>query len=286
MVVYGDLLFLINFSMDFLCFYISCLLLHQKIPTLRTVLASILGGVYSVVALFISVNAAWAFLIDIFVLAFMCIVVYWKNGSTLGEILKRIFLYFFISALLGGIMTALFSLLNRVDVFADGLGIEDGIDAWVFALLVIIGSIFTLNGGKIYRTSSSKRVTELILESELGSVRLCALLDSGNLATEPISGKTVAFVSVEKCKKIIEKSMYDAINESSNIDDIPMSMMAKIRIVPTRAISGKSFLPAMKFKKVSVIEGKKKKDIDIYVALVKGEYLGEYDAIISHETII
>lgn len=286
MVVYGDLLFLINFSMDFLCFYISCLLLHQKIPTLRTVLASILGGVYSVVALFISVNAAWAFLIDIFVLAFMCIVVYWKNGSTLGEILKRIFLYFFISALLGGIMTALFSLLNRVDVFADGLGIEDGIDAWVFALLVIIGSIFTLNGGKIYRTSSSKRVTELILESELGSVRLRALLDSGNLATEPISGKTVAFVSVEKCKKIIEKSMYDAINESSNIDDIPMSMMAKIRIVPTRAISGKSFLPAMKFKKVSVIEGKKKKDIDIYVALVKGEYLGEYDAIISHETII
>ena len=286
MVVYGDLLFLINFSMDFLCFYISCLLLHQKIPTLRTVLASILGGVYSVVALFISVNAAWAFLIDIFVLAFMCIVVYWKNGSTLGEILKRIFIYFFISALLGGIMTALFSLLNRVDVFADGLGIEDGIDAWVFALLVIIGSIFTLNGGKIYRTSSSKRVTELILESELGSVRLRALLDSGNLATEPISGKTVAFVSVEKCKKIIEKSMYDAINESSNIDDIPMSMMAKIRIVPTRAISGKSFLPAMKFKKVSVIEGKKKKDIDIYVALVKGEYLGEYDAIISHETII
>ena len=285
-VVYGDLLFLINFSMDFLCFYISCLLLHQKMPTLRAVWASILGGAYSVAALFISASSFQALLIDAFVLILMCVIVYLRGGVSFLGMLKRIFLYFFVSALLGGLMTALFSLLNRVEAFSGDLGMGDGIDAWVFAVLVIIGSIITLNGGRIFRSSSSRGSATLVLESELGKVELCALIDSGNLAVEPISGKSVAFVSVEKCKKIIENSMYDALKNNSNINDIPIGVMSKIRMVPTQAISGKLFLPAIKFKKAFVSQGKKKKNIDVYIALVNEEYLGEYDAIISHETII
>ena len=285
-VVYGDLLFLINFSMDFLCFYISCLLLHQKMPTLRAVLASVLGGSYSVAALFISASSFQALLIDAFVLILMCVIVYLRGGVSFLGMLKRIFLYFFVSALLGGLMTALFSLLNRVEAFSGDLGMGDGIDAWMFAALVIIGSIITLNGGRIFRSSSSRGSATLILESELGKVELCALIDSGNLAVEPISGKSVAFVSVEKCKKIIENSMYDALKNNSNINDIPIGVMSKIRMVPTQVISGKLFLPAIKFKKAFVSQGKKKKNIDVYIALVNEEYLGEYDAIISHETII
>ena len=286
MVVYGDLLFLINFSMDFLCFYISCLLLHQKLPIFRACLSSALGGVYSVMTLFIAVDKAQAFLIDIFVLVIMCLTVYFSKGVTLKQILKGVFLYFFVSALLGGLMTALFSLFNRIEILASDIGMNEGIDVWVFALLVIIGSLITLKGGKIFRSSSTTRTVTLEIESGIGNVELCALVDSGNLATEPISGKSVAFVSIEKCKKIIELSTYNALKNSSNIDDVPISVLSNIRIVPTQALSGKLYLPVLKFKKVSVREDKKKKIIDVYVALVNGDYLGEYDAIISHETII
>ena len=52
--VYVDLLFLIDFSMDFMCFYITSKILHRKISPIRTVLACILGGVYSVTVLFIT----------------------------------------------------------------------------------------------------------------------------------------------------------------------------------------------------------------------------------------
>ena len=30
--VYGDLLFCVNFSMDFLCFYLTAKLLHRRLP--------------------------------------------------------------------------------------------------------------------------------------------------------------------------------------------------------------------------------------------------------------
>ena len=286
MVVYGDLLFFINFSMDFLCFYISCLLLHQRLPIFRTCLSSFVGGVYSVLALFLTFDGAKATIIDILVLALMCFVVYCGKEVTFLRIVKGIFLYFFVSALLGGLMTALFSIFNRIELLAGDYGLDDGINVWIFVLLVIIASMCTLGGGRVFRSSSSKKTAQLIIESELGEVELRTLVDSGNLAYEPISGKAVVFVSVEKCKKIVEKSLYDSLNNNSNIDEIPIQILSKIRIIPTRSVSGERIFYATKFKKVTVKIGKMKKEIDTYVALVKDDYLGEYDAIISHETIV
>ena len=286
MVVYGDLLFLINFSMDFLCFYISCLLLHQKLPLFRMCLSSFIGGVYSVLALFIPLKGLKATAIDIFVLGLMCLTVYLRKNVTLGKILKGIFLYFFVSALLGGLMTSLFSLFNRIELLAKQTEIDEGIDVWIFALLVLIASVFTLKGGKTFRNSNSKRMAILVIESDMGCVELRALVDSGNLATDPISGKSVIFVSVEKCKNIIDNALYNFVNNNRNIYDVPITVLSKIRMIPTRAVSGETLLPAVRFKNVSIKYGKNKKDIDVYIGLVNAEKLGEYEAIISDETIV
>ena len=286
MIVYGDLLFLINFSMDFLCFYLSCLLLHRKIKVWRTCVASFLGGVYSVASLFIMVNGALAFVIDGIVLVIMCIIAYWTRKMGVKRLIKSIFLYFFVSALLGGLMTALFSLFNNLEFIKEIDGSGDGIDAWIFVILAIVGSFFALNGGKTLRASFSEKNVFLKIESEIGTETISALVDSGNLATEPISGKSVVFVSIEKCKKIIEEPLYCAIKNNSIFDDTQFSVLNKIRFVPTRVLLGSSLLPALKFKKVILINGKYEKEIDVYVAFVNEEALGKYDAIISHKTIV
>ena len=96
MIVYGDLLFLINFSMDFLCFYIACLLLHKRIAIFRTCLASVIGGIYSVAALFIKTQGGIALFLDISVLAFMCAIVFATKNTSLWWMLKAIFLFKFI----------------------------------------------------------------------------------------------------------------------------------------------------------------------------------------------
>lgn len=286
MTVYGDLLFLINFSMDFLCFYLSCLLLHRKMKLGRTFIASVLGGIYSVLALFVSTNGTIALLIDILVLVLMCWIAYGVGKSGFKALIKAIFLYFFVSALLGGLMTALFSLFNSLK-FEKIIGsASDGIDVWIFAFLAIIGSVMTIRGGKIFRTSFSSKEVLLKIESEMGEEKFSALVDSGNLATEPISGKSVVFISVEKCKKIIDNKLYNAIKNNSIVDDIEISLENKIRLIPTKVLSGTSILPAKKFNKVLVINGKNEKEIDVYIAFVNWEKLGKYDAIISHETII
>lgn len=286
MVVYGDLLFLINFSMDFLCFYLSCLLLHRKLNTFRCVLASVVGGIYSVSALFIQTGGIGAFAIDLAVLVLMCALAYGVRKNEIWRFLKSIFLYFFVSALLGGMMTALFSLFNSMNVLSGVVNIDEEIDVGIFILLAVVCSVLTLRGGKVFRTSFSKKVFTLEIKNENDTIELHTLVDSGNLAAEPISGKSVAFVSVEKCKKIIDNNLYNAIINNSYMDDISLTIKYKIRMVPARAISGETFIPAVKFPRVTLKSGKTKRELDIYIALVSKNLLGEYDAIISDETII
>lgn len=286
MIVYGDLLFLINFSMDFLCFYISFLLLHQKLPLFRAFLSAFVGGIYSVASLFIVTNEVCAFAFDISVLVMMCLLVYLRRGISLGKIFKGIFLYFVVSALLGGLMTSLFSLFNRMEILAKDFEMSEGIDVWMFALLVIIGTFVTIKGGRIFRSSASEKVVKLKIENELGEVELQALVDSGNFAVEPISGKSVVFVNVEKCKKIIEETMYNCLKYHSKIGYDSFVDFSKIRMIPAQSISGSTFFPAIKFKNVSLKVGKSEKNIDVYIAFVNSEMLGDFDAIISEETIV
>lgn len=286
MIVYGDLLFLINFSMDFLCFYIACLLLHKRLPIFRTCLASVIGGIYSVAALFINIQGGAALFLDISVLALMCAILFAAKSTSLSRMLKAIFLYFVISALLGGGMTALYSLFNRMEFLNNDMNMEDGIDVWIFALLALLGSVVTLNGGRIFRVGNSVKEAKLELENESRSVVLRALVDSGNLAIEPISGKAVAFVRLDACKDALSCEEYEWLAGKSDLAQMPLHIVRKIRLIPSRTLSGEAYLPAMRFERVDLISGKRKKELDIYIAFVKDDALSGYDAIISQEIFV
>lgn len=286
MIVYGDLLFLINFSMDFLCFYLTCLLLHKKLPTFRVCLASIMGGIYSVASLFIAQRIENPLLIDILTLIVMCFVVFAKKEIGILRFLKYTLVYLFVSSLLGGLMTALFNLFNKFDSFFEGTSIDEGIDVWILSLLAIIGAMCTMNGGRFFRSSTSTRDALIEIEGESGNVKLRALIDTGNLVHEPLSGKAVIFSSLGACKNALDEDIYKALLVYFDINKMPECFSLGIRFVPSKMICGKVILPAIRFKRVKMKIEKKVKDIDVYVAFLKEDFIEGYDAIISSEVII
>ena len=286
MAVYGDLFFLINFSMDFLCFYLSCLILHRSFPYGRALLSSVIGGVYSVLALFISVNSVISFTIDAIVLVLMCIIVYMNRKTTLWQMAKCVGVYFLASALLGGVMTALFSLFNGIDEFAEGFGIQDGIEVWIFALLALVSSGITLGGGRALRSSSVQKEAVVRIKSDRGESRFKALVDSGNLAREPISGRAVIFAELDACRGALDDDVYFYLKSANDIADMPASLASKIRFIPSVSVGGSALLPAMRFKRTFIICGKMQKETDAYIAFITDGSLGERQGIISNELII
>lgn len=285
MTVYGDLLFLINFSMDFLCFYLSCLLLRERLNTLRACIASVIGGVYSVAVLFMKIEGILTFVIDILALILMCFIVYGIKRVNAKRLLKRIGLYFVVSSILGGFMTAVFSLLNSMEILGENSGMEDGIDIWIFAFLALISSILTLKGGSIFRTSGLKREAIVEIFEENKTLRLRALIDTGNLVCEPISGKSVMFAKLDSFKGMLNERDYNSLKNGDGIEEMPISLAMRVRPIFAQSIGGSNLLTSVRFKNVYLIYGKRKKELDVYIALVQEGISGEYDAIISSELI-
>ena len=102
--VYADILFFINFSMDFLCFYICSRVLGRRLHVLRATVASVIGGAYSVAMLFFDPGGSAEILLDIGVLLIMCAVAQPNGKNSLAGEFGGAAMYAGISAALGGFM--------------------------------------------------------------------------------------------------------------------------------------------------------------------------------------
>ena len=150
--VYGDLLFLINFSMDYLCCYITAKLLHRNFPRIRALLASAVGGIYAVAILFSGFVPPLELVCDIVAGILMCIAVFAGKKTGFWKFMLCSLTYVGVSAALAGLMTAMFNLLNSLGLPLGSLEQSgDGMPVWLFAILAAVSGAATLAGGKFFR---------------------------------------------------------------------------------------------------------------------------------------
>lgn len=265
--VYVDLLFMINFSMDFLCFFVCAKILGRKLSVGRAVAASAVGGIYSDIALFIPVSYLPSLVIDLAVCAVICAIVFLRKGRG-RELPLYILVYFAISMALGGFMTAIFNLLNKADIPLEGTS-SDGISVWMFALLAILSAIFTLVGGRFFRRRASQKSAELSITYNGKSVRLFAMTDSGNLLKDPISGKPCIVADICALEPIIPKGILRAAREKrfSEIEKLSPEDARKVRMIPIKTAGGEGALIALRADKITIDREGVNEALDALIAL-------------------
>ena len=119
--VYIDLYFLVNVSMDLLCLMITASLLHRRVKHWRPILASLLGGAYSVAALLFGAGGVWEVVCDLSVAFLLCLITFYVRKLSFFRLLQATLVMALSSMMLGGIMTALYSALNRLHLPFDFL---------------------------------------------------------------------------------------------------------------------------------------------------------------------
>ena len=181
--VYADLFFLINFSMDYLCLYLSVGLLHLRKSRWRMMLASALGGVYSVIALFVSAQPWLSLGLDLSVCFFMCALCAAGKGVRVERLLLLCGTYFGSSALMGGGMTALYNLLGRANLPLEQVQ-SDGISAWMFLGLASAAALIAAFGG-----STRQETMRNIFSVNLYAVAIALLLVAFNIQLPTILAK-------------------------------------------------------------------------------------------------
>ena len=260
--VYLDLFFIINFSMDFLCFYLAGALLGSKLSVIRMLIGAALGGIYADVSLFLPFGGMWKIAVHIGVCALMCLAVFGRRS-----VISHTVTYIATSAVLGGFMTSLFELLNSMDIPLDGIQ-SDGISAWTVFILAVISGALTLIGGRFFRRKSARKYVNVtfIFGDRQREVR--GFCDSGNLLRDPLGGRPCIVADRQAVAGVVPSRVLSVTPES--VSGLDGDTARRIRLIPARTATGRGMLVAIRMDGV-YLDGRA---VDALVVLSE---LGEQD---------
>jgi len=245
MSVYIDLYVLINFSMDLLCLMIVGSLTHRRVRRLRAILAASVGGLYAAASLLLGLDGVLGFVGDAGFAILLCVIAFHTRGERPRATLKSAAVFVLVSMLLGGIMTGLYSLLNRLHLPLETLQ-GDGLSVWIFALLTAVAGVATARGGAFL--GFSKKTTHVTVNAVLFGhpVQLCAMVDSGNLLRDPVSGKSVIVADVKRLEQVLPPDLVRALHHGDPLSWLSTYENAKrARPIPTQSATGQSILLAL-----------------------------------------
>lgn len=252
--VYADLYFLINFSMDFLCFFLTARLLSYKLSLGRTLAASALGGLYAIAALFFGGSALVALLIDMAVCALMCAVALFRPHEA-RRLPLYILVYIAISMVLGGVMTALFHLFNRLELPLGEVA-EDGISVWLFAILGALGGLITHACNRFFSHRAARQHATVTLTCGASVRALQALCDTGNSLREPIGGRPCIVVDCDRLRGLLPPELLAAAKKGALPPaDLLGRYAERICLIPAQSATGSRMLIAFRPDRVTVDSG-------------------------------
>ncbi len=245
--VYADILFFINAGMDYLCFCLTARLLHRPLSLPRAALGAAVGGLYAVLALLITAGRITSLCVDVGVCLLMCVLVFGGKYIRVRGVLTCAGVYFLTSMILGGIMTALYSLGNRAGLAELLPSGEDGLSAWLFALLALSGGAVTIWGGRIFHREGSVRTCRVTVELDGRTVTLDGMVDSGNLLRDPVGGRPVIVVDREAVAPFLPPDVHSVIDDGHAFPNMTAELAARhgIRFIPTATATGESMLVAL-----------------------------------------
>ena len=271
--IYADILFLINFTMDFLTLFITASILHRKASVIRLSVASAVGGAYGVASVFTQGILIINIFINLAVSYLMCLIVFKKR------ILPCYALFYGTGCLLGGAMTAFFTFMNGINtVSKEGSSPPGKIPlGWMAVSAVIIGAS-AIAGGRMAKRKRSSRPCRLSVVSHIGSFTFDAMTDTGNLLIDPMSGKPVIILQ----KKEFLSTLPDALipifekGDPSELSNLSPELLTAVRLIPSHSVGGNKLLFSYLPKRIT-LDGI---EVTAIIAMGDGNSYGGYSALV------
>lgn len=260
MVVYVDVLFVINFFITYLLLLLTRLFNKRRVKTYRLIVASIAGGIYSLVIIVDNASFLFTFTAKFLVSALIIFIAFGFNRLSLFA--KNLFIFYFSNMILLGVILALRLAFNSGGILVNNNCVYFDISAKALLSSAFFAYIICIAVVKIYnRTLSSKQIYSLKIFSDENIWHMFAFADTGNKLKEPFSDYPVIIVDKNK------------LNVPTN------------RVIPFNTVGGEGFLEAFRPDKIILSSGKKSVETDkVYIALSSIESK-DFSAIINPEIL-
>ncbi|MBR3150095.1 MAG: sigma-E processing peptidase SpoIIGA [Eubacterium sp.] len=258
------MLFVVNFFITYFLLLATAKITKKKAVTLRFIIASVLGGAYSLIIL-ADIPSVLSVMSKALAAALIIITAFSFDRAA-GFLSTYILFYIMSFAFLGAVYglalltkTPYVTMSNGtvyLDISARGL-VGSAFLAYIISCFVVRLYNRQLTGGETYT---------LTVENDGNSVTLKALCDTGNKLREPFSGSPVIIADSERVKGIM--------NDGG------------ARLIPTSTVSGKAFMTSFKPDRVTVETPRGREEVgNVYVALSDEMKSDGFSAVINPEIL-
>lgn len=263
-VVYADMLFLVNFSMDYITLYLTCRLTSAPPMRWRAVLSAAIGGLYGTLSVVWNAGGIYGALMTVAVSALLVIVAFGRASA--AEIVRRAAVFWGTAALLGGIMTAICAAAGRVQA-PTGTG---------NTVLLLAGSAVCVLLTRVMLRAGNKRSTTVRLTLDGRQCEFAALCDSGNLVREPLSSRPVIIAD-----RTVLRTLVPELCRGKEIPErVPDRLASRIRLIPINGMTGSGMATGFVADTVTIISDGRERACDAIVAVSTrgGDYFGGFPA--------
>lgn len=239
MTAYIDLIILENFFMNSIILYTTARLLNKKILIRRLVIASFIGTIY-VFTLCLKIPNT---LLNIskFIMGLILVKLCFGSRGCIA-LIKESAVYFFSSFLYAGcalgflhiVKPKVIYLVNGIIIGGEYIFEIVGISAVAcFALIKVTIKLIKL---KSYFNKKNMIANLKIFNGEK-NVKIKALVDTGNLLTDPVSQDPVVIVYKEKVRELFDNKILEKIDSLNGGDEInDRSNNSRLRVIPYTSI--------------------------------------------------
>lgn len=252
MVIYLDVLWLLNFLFDLMLLMLTNYLIRGNSPLLRLVLSAVFAAlivpihIYFPTSFFSSSFGKVIYSVGIILIGFRFL--------TIFHFLKVFLMFYFITFTLGGGLIALYFLIEPTFISQTSIRTPFGHPiSWLFLLITFpIVSIFlkrTMDDYQLNKINYDGLCNVEVFFSERSFITT-GFIDSGNQLVDPLTKYPVIIcdeVFLKQWFTIKDWQLFRQAYEQIDLTVIPESWSNKIHMIPYRGVTGKqSFLLAIK----------------------------------------
>lgn len=291
MTIYIDVVLIENLIMNYIILLATGVILKTKIKHLRLIVSGLIGAIYTILTYIVTIEIYSNFLFKLLLSIIMIFVAFYPQ--TMKQMWKDLVVFYLTSFVFGGAAFALIYVIKPQDILMKNGLFLGTYPLKTVVLAAIVAFAIILATFKIIKSKISKKdiYKDIKIKMEESEINLKAMLDTGNMLKDPITGKPVIVVEKSVLYEVLPKELLDNIEkilggDLENISiDIKDKYIKKLKFIPFSSLGRQNgMLVGIQPTYVEIIDEQDTfKKEDVIVGIYENSFTkdGKYQALIG-----
>ena len=293
--IYIDIIFFENLIMNSIILYATAVILKVKPKIIRVIVSSAIGSIYGIITYVTEIQIYTSVILKTILAVIMVYVAF--NPQNIKKMWKQVAIFYLTSFVFGGVTLYLIYYIKPQEIL-----IKNGIFVGEYILKVImLGAIVAFVMIKICLKIIKTKINpkdmfcKIKIKLNEKNVETKAMIDTGNLAREPITNTPVVIVESTLLENVLPREILNNLEKilcgdlSQISEEMQEKYISKLRCIPFSSLGKQNgMLLGIRADEIEVeMEEEKKKTNNVIIGIYDKSLTkrGEYRALIGIELI-